>query len=70
MPISQMEGYLKILVSFFKITYALSIGFKMKPLRKRLSGVNTKTNPNFAVKIAGRSNHSFLLFDESHFSNL
>ena len=55
MPISQAEGtvFEKTLVPFHRRTYALSIGFKMKPLRK--------TNPNFTVKLAGRSNHSFLL---------
>ena len=39
----------KSLAPFLRKTYALSVGFNMK------------TNPNFAVKLAGRSNHSFLL---------
>ena len=38
---------------FFRRIYALSVGFKMK---KHFP----KTNPNFAVKLAERSNHSFL----------
>ena len=63
--------YWKSLVPFFRRTYALSGVFKMKPLRKGVSSVKTKTNPNFAVKLAGRSNHSFYyLFDESHFSSI
>ena len=55
MPISQTEVtvFEKTLILFLRRTYALSVGFKMKPLRK--------TNLNFAVKLAGRSNHSFLL---------
>ena len=35
MPISQMEGYFKN--PYFKRTYAFSVGFKMKPLRKIIS---------------------------------
>ena len=39
-----------------------------KPLRKSAFNVKTKTNPNFAVKFAESSNHSFLLdFDETIF---
>ena len=41
---------------------------KCKLSEKKLSSVKTKTNPNFAVKRAGRSNHSF--FTESHHSNI
>ena len=33
----------------------------MKRLKKALSSVKTKTNQNFVVKPADRSNHSFLL---------
>ena len=32
-----------------------------KLLDKAFSTVKTKTNPNFAVKLAQKSNHSFLL---------
>ena len=71
MPISQRRALSKIPGTVFRRTYALSVGVKMKPLRKRaLCNVKAKTNPNFAVKLAGRSNQSFLLFDESHFSNI
>ena len=38
MPVSQMEGYFKN--PYFKRTYALSVGFKMKPLPKRLHPIN------------------------------
>ena len=51
---------LKSPVLFFRRTYALSVGFKIKPLRKAFSSVKTKTNPNFAVKVTERSNHLFL----------
>ena len=34
---------------------------------KAFSSVTTKANPYFAVKVAGRSNHSFL-FNQSYFS--
>ena len=35
MPISQNGGlFLKSLVAFFRIIYALSVGFKIKTLRK------------------------------------
>ena len=51
-PISQTEGYFENpLVPFFRGTYALSAGFKMKS-QKAFSSVKTKTNPNFAVKLA------------------
>ena len=56
------EGlFLKSLVTFFRRTYDLSVGLKMKPLKKTFSRVKTKPNPNFAVKLAVRSNYSFLL---------
>ena len=48
----------KSLVPIFKRTYALSVVFKMKPLRK---SIKTKTNIHFVVKLAERSNHSFFL---------
>ena len=37
----------------------LSVGFKIKPVRKRFSCVKTKTNSNFALKPAERSNRPF-----------
>ena len=52
---------LKTPSTFFRRIYALSVGFKVKPLRKAFSSVKTKTNPSFAVKPAEGSNHSFLL---------
>ena len=37
MPISQMDGYFENpIIPFFRRTYALSVGFEMKPLRKRV----------------------------------
>ena len=39
----------KSLVPFFTRTYALSVGFKMKPLRKRFSSVK-KNQPKFCCK--------------------
>ena len=44
----------------------LSVGFKMETLRKSV----TKTSSSFAVKVTEQSNHSFLLFDESGFSDI
>ena len=52
---------LKIPRIVFRSIYFLSVGFKTKTLRKSFFIVKTKTNPNFAVKLAERSNHSFLL---------
>ena len=46
------------LVTCFKRTYALSIGFKVKP---RFPMLRQKPISKFAVKLAERSNHSFLL---------
>ena len=51
----------KIPSTVFRRTYVVSVGLKMKPLRKRVFQCNTKNNPNFAVKLAERSSHSFLL---------
>ena len=61
MPISQTEGYFKNPSNVFRRIYAPSVGFKIKTLKKSFSSVKTKTNPNFAVKLAESSNHSFLL---------
>ena len=54
------RAILKITIPFFR-TYALPVGLKIKPLRNVFSSVMTKTNSNFVVKRAERSNHSFLL---------
>ena len=40
----------KSLLPFFTRTYALSVGFKMKPLRKRFSSVKKKNQPKFCCK--------------------
>ena len=53
----KQRAILKIPVPFFRRTYALTVGLKMKPLRKAFSSVKTKAYPNFAVKLAERSNH-------------
>ena len=59
--LSSVGLFWKSLVPFFRRTYALSAGFKTKLLRKAFSSVKTKANSNFALKLAERSNHSFLL---------
>ena len=52
----------KSLVAFFRRTYALSVGFKMKRLRKSaFQCYKTKTSPSFAVKPVKRYRHLFLL---------
>ena len=53
--------------------YALSVGFKMKPLEKAFSYVKTKTNSIFAVNLVEMLKEAtidFFLIDESHFSNI
>ena len=55
------SAILKIHSTAFKRAYALLVGFKTKSYEKTISSFKTKTNPNFAVKPAERSNHSFLL---------
>ena len=66
MPISQMEGYFKnpyLLKPFFRWTYALSVGFKMKPLRKSIVQCEDKDQLSFCQKPcwnAERSNHLFI----------
>ena len=49
----------KFTCTTFRRTYALSVGFKMKPLRENVFLL--RTNSNIAVKLPERSNHSFLL---------
>ena len=40
----------KSLVPFFKKTYTLFVGFKMKPLRKSVFHFKNKSQPNFSCK--------------------
>ena len=51
--------FLKSLILFFRRTYALSVDFKMKPLR-------LKTNSNFTVRVDKRSNHSRYVYLMNH----
>ena len=51
----------KTLEPSFKRPYALSVGFKMKPLRKRVFPCYGETNSNYAVKVAQKSN-CFLIY--------
>ena len=53
------RAILKIPKTAFRRTYALSVNYKM--LKKAITSVKTKTNSNFVVKFAERSNHSVLL---------
>ena len=53
MPISQKGGqFKKSLVPLSRRNYVLSVGFKMKPLRKSFSCIKTETNSNFAENLA------------------
>ena len=61
-----LKLFWKFLVAFFRRTEALSVGFKMKPLRKSVSSFKTKTSPNLVVKLAGKSNHSFFVYLINH----
>ena len=60
-PISQ-----KFLLPYFRRTYAFSVGFKKKPLRKPFSCGNAKSNSNFAVKLVQKSNRSFSVYLKNH----
>ena len=59
---------LKILSIVFQknIFKALSVDFKLKPLRKAFSSVKSKTNSKFAVKLAERSKRSFCVCLMNH----
>ena len=57
----KQSAILKIPSTIFRRTYSLSVGFKMKTVRRSVSNVKTKTNSSFAVNVAERSSHSFLL---------
>ena len=70
MPVSQMEGYFKN--PYFKRTYALSVGFKMKPLQKKRFPV-LRQKPIFPVNLAEMLKEAtihFFLSDDKHFSNV
>ena len=63
MPISQTDGYFEnTQYHFLEEPLLFLLALKWILLEKAFSSVKTKTNPNFAVKLARRSNHSFLLF--------
>ena len=65
MPMCQMAGY-------FKRTYTLSVGFKMKPIQKKRFPV-LRQKPIFPVNLAEMLKEAtihFSLIDESHFSNI
>ena len=52
------KAIFKIHSTIFRRTYVLSVGFKIKPLRK--------TNSHCAVKLAERSNRSFSVYLMNH----
>ena len=58
------RAVLKIPATVFRGTYALSVGFKMKPVRITFPCVKTKTNVDFSVKSVERSSHpsNFFIF--------
>ena len=62
MPIQSLKqrAVLKIPSTLFRRIYVLSVGFKIKALKKAFSDVKTKTNSNLAVKVTEISNYSFL----------
>ena len=49
-----------------KMSYALSVGFKIKPLRQSVFLCQDKTNSNCTVKVAKRSNRSFSVYLMDH----
>ena len=62
MPISQTEGYFENpFYRFLGEPMLFLLALKWNLSEKAFSSVKTETNPNFAVNLAGRSNHSFLL---------
>ena len=68
MSISKMEGYFKN--PYFKRTYALYVGFKMKPLK---CFPVLRHKPIFGVNLAEMLKEAiihFFLIDELHFSNI
>ena len=62
MPISQTKGYFESPEYHFLEDFMLLLLALKQNLQEKLFPSNkTKTNPNFAVKLVERSNHSFLL---------
>ena len=62
MPISQTEDYFENpLYRFLEEHMLFLLALKWNLKQKVFYSVKTKTNPNFGVKYAGRSNNSFLL---------
>ena len=62
MPISQTEGYFKNgYYRFLEEPMLFLLALKWNLLEKAFSSVKTKTNPNFALKLGERGNHSSLL---------
>ena len=62
MSISQTKGCLeKHLYCLLEEPMLFLLALKLNLLEKVLSSVETKTKPNLVVKLAGMSNHSFLL---------
>ena len=76
--LSNQGLFWKSLVLFFRRFYALTVVFKIQPLRKSVFQRSSNSvffqcfsNSSFAVKLAEKSNHSFLLYiHESHFLNI
>ena len=68
--LSNGELFWKSLVPFLGRTYALSVGFKMKPLRKSVFQCYEKNQPKFYRKTCWKKFIFYCLFDESYFSNI
>ena len=60
MPISQAEGYFENLWYRFLEKLMLFLWGLKKNSKKKFFQCQAKTNPNFVVKLAGRSNHSLV----------
>ena len=62
MSTSQTEGYFENpYYRFLEEPMLFLLALKWNHQGKAFSSVKTKSNPVFAVKLAGRNNHSFLL---------
>ena len=57
----KLRAILKIPSTVFEKNLCSFCWLQNETSKKEFSSVKTKTNPNFAVKLAGRSRHSFLL---------
>ena len=65
------RAILKIPITFFRKIYALSVGFKMNPLRKRFPVLRQKLTQNLLWNfLKGSTILFYCLFDESYFSNI